>query len=132
MDREEERTSHHVRRVQLPSGKSIEVVRFDDPAAGERDEPHRCPLCRSELVYPTRWNEAGKDAWEVTLRCPECEALREGVFAQDSIDAFDELLDAGTSALTADLRRLTRANMAEEGARFFAALAADAILPEDF
>ena len=68
----------------------------------------------------------------MTLRCPDCETVREGVFAQDTVDAFDERLDVGTDVLTADLRRLTRANMAEEIDRFVAALQADAILPEDF
>lgn len=133
MDSDQARTSHHVRRIQLPSGKSIEVIRFDDPArADERAELHRCQICPSELVYPTKWSEAGETSWQVTLRCPECESLREGVFDQEAVDAFDELLEVGTSALVADLRRLTRANMAEEGERFLAALSADAILPEDF
>lgn len=133
MDRNEQRATHHVRRLQLPSGKTIEVIRFDDPAVGtEESDLHRCPGCRSELVYPTRWSEADESSWRVTLRCPDCEVVREGVFPQSSIDAFDELLDAGTSALVGDLRRLTRANMTEEGERFLAALAVDAILPEDF
>jgi hypothetical protein len=133
MDRNEERTSHHVKRVQLPSGKEIEVIHFDTPpAAGEQGDLHRCTDCRSELVYPTQWSEASESTWQVTLRCPECETVRDGVFAQSSIDAFDEELDAGSSALAADLRRLTRANMTEEGERFLAALAVDAILPEDF
>ena len=130
MDRNEERTSHHVKRVQLPSGKEIEVIHFETPPA--EGDLHRCRDCSSDLVYPTQWSEADEATWAVTLRCPECETVREGVFGQGSIDAFDEELDAGTSALIADLRRLTRANMTEEGERFFAALAADAILPEDF
>jgi len=37
-----------------------------------------------------------------------------------------------TDALTADHRRLYRANMAEEARRFTAALRSDAILPEGF
>ncbi len=133
MDGNEERTSHHVKRLQLPSGKTIEVIRFDDAAVGgEEGDLHRCAACRSELVYPTRWAEADENTWQVTLRCPECEEVREGAFAQASIDAFDERLDVGTSALVGDLRRLTRANMSAEGERFLAALAVDAILPEDF
>ena len=133
MDRNEEQIPHRVKRVQLPSGKTIDVIQFDDPAVpGEESDLHLCHACSSELVYPTRWSEANEKTWEVTLRCPDCEAVREGVFGQESIDAFDELLDAGTTALAADLRRLTRANMAEEGERFIAALAVDAILPEDF
>src|SRR3954451_6206686 len=133
MDRNEERTSHRVTRVQLPSGKTIEVIQFDDPGgAAEEGDLHRCEGCESELVYPTQWSEAEQNTWQVTLRCPECESTREGTFGQASIDAFDERLDVGTSALVADLRRLTRANMSEEGERFIAALAVDAILPEDF
>jgi hypothetical protein len=133
MDRNEERTSPRIKRVQLPSGKEIEVVHFETtPSPAEETDLHRCPCCDSGLVYPTNWSEADDQSWQVTLRCPECETFREGIFGQASVDAFDEQLDTGTSALVADLRRLTRANMTEEGERFMAALAADAILPEDF
>ncbi len=127
-----EDNSHHIRRVQLPSGKTIEVVLFGD-AAGERDRDlHLCPACRSQLVYPVAWEQAAADSWRVVLRCPDCEHLREGVFDQETVDAFDDRLDAETDALAADLRRLTRANMVDELARLTAALAADAVLPEDF
>ena len=129
----EEHESHHVKRVQLPSGKTIEVVLFSGAAPVEQDPSlHVCCSCRSELVYPVAWQEAGANSWRVLLRCPDCEHVREGVFSQDAVDVFDEQLDAGTDALAADLRRLTRANMADELSRFSAALQADAILPEDF
>lgn len=129
----EEHESHHIRRVQLPSGKTIEVVLFGDAPAVEADPNlHVCQSCPSELVYPVAWEEAGAGAWSVVLRCPECEHVREGVFPQEAVDAFDERLDAGTDALASDLRRLTRANMADALQRFAAALHADAILPEDF
>ena len=113
----------------LPRAGPVEV---SGPTVEEEQDLHVCATCASELVYPAGWEEAGPDAWHVTLRCPECETCREGVFSQDTVDAFDEELDAGTEALTADLRRLARANMAGEVDRFAAALAADAILPEDF
>ena len=119
--------------MQLPSGKTIEVVLFGGTPPVERDhELHVCRLCQSQLVYPVTWEEAGSSSWRVLLRCPDCETERSGVFAQDAVDAFDEQLDAGTDALATDLRRLTRANMADELSRFAAALQADAILPEDF
>jgi hypothetical protein len=126
----EEHESHRVRRVQLPSGKTIEVVLFG--AEAQPTQLHVCSGCASELVYPISWEESGPSSWRVVLRCPECEQLREGVFSDEAVDAFDEHLDAGTDALAADLRRLTRANMADELARFAAAIHADAILPEDF
>ena len=129
----EEHGSHHVRRVQLPSGKTIEVVLFSDVPAVERDpDLHVCPSCPSELVYPVAWEEADASSWHVVLRCPDCEQVREGTFAQEAVDAFDDRLDAGTDALATDLRRLTRANMADGLARLTAALDADALLPEDF
>ncbi len=134
MDRNGQQASHRVNRIVLPSGKTIEVIHFGENSVAppEQGELHRCRDCRSELVYPTRWVEAAEDSWQVTLRCPDCEAVREGIFTQRAVDAFDEELDAGMDAVVADMRRLTHANMLAEGERFFAALAADAILPEDF
>ena len=141
MEGSEERDPHYVKRVVLPSGKTIEVVYFKD--AVERDssfrtvaEPdqalHLCAACSSELVYPTGWEEADGDRWHVQLRCPDCEHRSEGIFSQSTVEAFDEELEAGTDALAADLRRLCRANMVEEVDRFAAALDSGAILPEDF
>jgi hypothetical protein len=128
----------HVRRVVLPSGKTIEVVYFE----GAADESAACGpatadlsvcrSCRSTLVYPLEWEEAGPRHWEVTLRCPECQGVERGVFDQATVDRFDEVLDAGTDAVVADLKRLMRANMEDEVERFVTALRADVILPEDF
>jgi hypothetical protein len=46
--------------------------------------------------------------------------------------AFDRELDCGFAELIAQHDRLVRANLAEEAKRLAAALAADALLPEDF
>lgn len=131
-----------VKRVLLPSGKTIEVVYFGEGAAAapamhapvlDPDlDLHVCRDCGSPLAYPTAWEEAGGESWSVEIRCPECESVRQGVFAQDVVEAFDTELDAGTEALTADYRRLLRANMADEVDRFTGALQAGALLPEDF
>jgi hypothetical protein len=123
-------SEHLVKRVVLPSGKTIEVVYFGEQQA--ETDLHVCSRCASRMAYPTTWEEAGPESWAVEIRCPECEEVREGVFSQTAVEAFDEVLDAGTDALMADYRRLTRANMAEEMERFAAALHADAIMPEDF
>jgi hypothetical protein len=126
-------TSHYVKRVVLPSGRTIEVVLFKETTEVEpHQDLHVCTECSSELVYPVSWDEEADSTWRVTLRCPECESWREGVFSQEVVEAFDAELDAGSDSLTADLRKLTRANMAEEIDRLSAALAADALLPEDF
>lgn len=138
---------HYVRRVVLPSGKTIEVVYFEEhpgvtgtaevpvPAPFETSEDfdlHVCGSCNSELVYPLDWEEAGATHWEVTLRCPNCEWCGTGTFEQRAVEIFDEELDRGTEALVGDLRRLMQANIEEEIERFVQALDADALLPEDF
>ena len=135
---------HHVRRVILPSGKTIEVVYFDDrtalpagsaPAATtppELADLHVCGSCASELVYPTDWTESGTLHWEVALRCPNCEWAGIGIFDQDAVERFDEELDRGTEALVRDLKRLAQANMEDEIERFTLALQGDHIVPEDF
>ena len=120
-----------VRTVILPSGKTIEVVSFDDLAPAGADL-HICPDCSSELVYPIAWEEADRASWEVTLRCPNCEWGVTGIFDEDSIQRFDDTLDRGTEALVSDLRQLSRANMEDDVERFSAAVYAGHVLPEDF
>jgi hypothetical protein len=129
----------YVRRVTLPSGRSIDVVYFEplvaEAAAApprEVDDLHICPECDRDLVFPVDWEEASATHWEVVLRCPNCEWVEVGKFDQATVDRFDDALDLGTDALARDLRRLVQANMEEEAVRFAAALEADAILPEDF
>jgi hypothetical protein len=123
--------THHVRRVVLPSGKTIEVVSFDDPASTS-DDLHICGCCESKLVYPTEWEEAGATHWQVTLRCPNCEWIGSGLYEQTAVERFDEELDRGTEAVVRDLRQLMRANMEDEVERFTSALRAGHVLPEDF
>ena len=132
---------HYVRRVVLPSGKTIEVVYFDETQALDAASPglaevgedlHVCGECSSDLVYPVEWDEAGATHWEVTLRCPNCEWCGTGVFSQDVVERFDEELDRGTEQLVRDLKRMMHANMEDEIERFVHALEADHILPDDF
>lgn len=129
---------HYVRRVVLPSGKTIEVVYFEEqrtahtrlPAGGS--DLHLCGSCGSELVYPVDWREAGSIHWQVTLRCPNCEWSGTGVYEQSAVERFDEELDRGTEALIRDLKRLVAANMEEQVERFVRALRDDHIVPDDF
>ena len=55
-----------------------------------------------------------------------------GLYEQSVLDRFDQVLDAGTDSLHADLRKLERTNMEAELQRFNVALDGDLILPEDF
>jgi hypothetical protein len=127
----------YVRKVVLPSGRSIEVVYYETlpapaPVQAPLDDLHLCPECDRALVYPVEWEEVSPTHWEVLLRCPNCEWTEAGVYDQRTVDRFDEALDHGTEALMRDLKRLTKANMEEEIDRFTVALASDFILPEDF
>ena len=143
MERHEDQ-NHEVKRVVLPSGKTIEVVYFAEeaqgadaqapalPAAEAVQDLHVCVECDSELVYPVQWEEAGPENWSVLLHCPNCDVFREGVFTQDNVELFDEELDRGADALARDYKRLMRANMADEIERFAGALNSGAIAPEDF
>jgi len=122
---------HSVRRIVLPSGRSIEVVRFFLDEQVTRGL-HMCPECESPLVQPIDWTQAPQGFWELTLYCPNCDWLDEGVFDQDQVDSLEDKLDEGLTGMLSDLRRLTQSNMTEEIERFATALHADLILPEDF
>jgi len=123
---------HSVRRIILPSGKSIEVVRFDDREKPAPTGLHVCPACSTGLVQPVSWTEAAGDRWELTLECPNCSWTEAGVYDRDQVDQLEERLDDGLAEMLGDLQRLTQANMAEDIDRFVFALRADHILPEDF
>jgi len=131
---------HAIRRVVLPSGKTIEVVYFEEERSGSAapaparpgEDLHVCPLCASDLVYPTAWEESGQDSWDLQLRCPNCEWQGEGVYDRPIVERLDEELDRGTHVLLRDLKQLMHANMEDEIERFVSALNADALLPEDF
>jgi hypothetical protein len=133
MESNQNQHQHSVRRIVLPSGRCIEVVRFH-----ETEEPpvhpglHVCPHCSSELVQPVSWAEAGDDRWELTLECPNCWWTTDGVFDHDEVHELEERLDDGLADMLGDLKRLTHANMADQIDRFVAALQADLVLPEDF
>lgn len=91
-----------------------------------------CAECECEMVYPIDWDQADGNHWRVTLRCPNCESVREGLMDEDLIEKFDCLLDRGTDSLVRDLRNLTYANMATEINTFVSALDGGHLLPEDF
>ena len=120
-----------VRRIVLPSGRSIEVVRFNDQNHTTRGL-HVCPDCTSELVQPIDWSEAPEECWNLVLNCPNCDWYTEGLYTQDQVRELEDRLDEGLADMLRDLQRLTQANMADQIDRFITALHADQILPEDF
>jgi hypothetical protein len=96
------------------------------------DRLHVCAYCSHELVYPLNWAEEGPSHWRMVLRCPDCEATREGLFKQQAVDLFADELDRGEAVLLCSLKQITRTNMAEEIDFFIRALRADLIVPSDF
>lgn len=137
---------HHLR---MPEDKRVEDVNRDRHSAaghaGRACEPeaavqtgcapqelHVCFNCSSVLVYPLDWTEEGPRHWRIVLRCPECEARREGVFEQEIVEQLDDELDRASAALLSDLKRLTHANMSDEVEFFVRALRADLVVPSDF
>lgn len=94
---------------------------------------HLCPECGSALVQPTCWEQtADRGSWRLWRRCPECEWHSDAVYGEREIDAYDEELDKGTSALAGALKGVERENMEHIADTFAAALAADLITAEDF
>jgi hypothetical protein len=108
------------------------VKRVTPAAPSDEISLHVCGECGSAMVYPTDWEEAGPDHWDVELRCPNCEWRGTGVFHQDVVEAFDDELDRGIDVLLADYRALVSSNMEDEIERFAKALDVGAILPADF
>jgi hypothetical protein len=143
---------YHIKRIILPSGKAVEIVYFDadeggDDAAhrtladglktpGDAETPSRrledCANCLSDLVYPVDWQEAPRGQWELELRCPNCEWYGRGVYDQEAVEQFDEVLNVATDRVIEALERAARENMSEEIDRFVAALHAGHIVPFDF
>ncbi|HTW12100.1 MAG TPA: hypothetical protein VME01_05105 [Solirubrobacteraceae bacterium] len=124
--------SRAVRRIQLPSGRTIEVVRFNEANGSDTRQLHVCPSCESDLVQPLSWSEAAEGLWDLTLECPNCAWTETGTYDRMQVEALEDRLDEGLSEMISDLQRLTQANMAAEVEAFAAALQANLILPEDF
>jgi hypothetical protein len=103
-------------------------------AADQHHQPvgaHVCRCCGLPLVQREDAEQAGRD-WLVRLCCPSCGWSGEVLLDQDQMDRLDEMLDEGLARLAAALDLTTQLNMQEYAGRFETALAADAILPEDF
>jgi hypothetical protein len=130
----EEQGNHHtIHRIVLPSGRKIEVVRFQDHGPDAQCRPlHICGNCHAPLVQPLSWSEIGDEHWELELLCPNCEWTRTGIYSQAEVEELEDRLEEGLSEMLADLQRLAQANMSEEIDRFVMALSGDMILPEDF
>jgi hypothetical protein len=111
-----------------------------DVAEGKRVRPpasagkllHICRSCTSPLVHPLGWVEHDERRWLMTLRCPECEALTEGLFTDQAAHRLARELDRGEAVLLDSLERVTRENMTDALELLQRAFEADLIFPRDF
>jgi hypothetical protein len=92
---------------------------------------HICASCGRSFVYPEFGVPEG-GRWRVLLRCLSCDWSGETFFDDATLEEFERELDEERAGIELDLERLTQSNMREYYERFAAALANDAILPEDF
>jgi hypothetical protein len=98
------------------------------------DALHVCPDCRSELVQPLEWKQAdgNRGHWHLLRRCPECEWRGDAVHGPHEINAYDDVLDAGTLALMSELRTLEQEAMSALADTLAEALELDLIGADDF
>ena len=139
-------TNDAVRQVTLPSGRTIEIVYLDEPAAPavpqapSHDAVHAeaaldltvCGACGCEFVQPVDWEEAGPHHWKLELRCPNCEARGTVVVEDAVVDHYDLVLERGSAELARELHEVVASSIEDEVRRLHDALEQDLILPEDF
>jgi hypothetical protein len=142
---------YHIKRIVLPSGKTVEIVYYK--AAGgepiitearevelEPETPEQpklrqielCVACGGERVQPLDWLEVENLRWELALRCPDCEWEQTETFNQAEVERYDDVLNDATDRMIEALDRVTRQNMSEAIERFRLALENDDIVPFDF
>ena len=92
----------------------------------------RCRACTSRLAHPVRWRRLALDAWEVDLRCPECRTQWQERVPTAAVRRLDQVLKSARADLERHLVEIERIDAELRIDHFVAALAADAILPEDF
>jgi hypothetical protein len=146
-------TRETVRKVTLPTGRTIEIVYLDEspvPASPPTPELEPlpeleqgihaeaavdltiCGLCGCAFVQPVDWEEAGPRHWKLELRCPNCESRGTVVVEDEVVDHYDLVLERGSAELARSLHDVVESGIEDEVARFAAALERDLILPEDF
>jgi hypothetical protein len=101
-------------------------------ACEDDGDAHTCPVCESTLVYPVDWERSGPAAWNVELRCPDCETRREVVLGRAAVERFNRELYLGAQALAREVEGMVRRSFQEEAELIVAALRRDLIQPMDF
>ena len=95
-------------------------------------EVHVCPVCHGDLVHPVDWQRTGDAAWELRLRCPECETERTVAMGRPELEQLNRELYHGAQALAREAERVSRQNFEDEARHFVDALHRGDIQPIDF
>ncbi|MFM9023537.1 MAG: hypothetical protein ACKOK7_07360 [Solirubrobacterales bacterium] len=139
--------------IVLPSGRRLEILYVDgEPFAMNEDSPvpeggapavdtlmldalddlTLCGSCDSPLVQPTGWESHGAEAWQIELRCPECEQRATTVIEDGLAEQLTLFHERARALVELSMVRLASDNAELEIERFARALEQDLILPEDF
>ena len=107
-----------------------------DPSNESAREGHELQIC-TNCTFDTvdiidSWSSDDADMRSVTLRCGNCEFVRDVDEDRLVIDSLADYLEYATEQIEQDLDLLTKANFCDDIVRFLAAVEADHILPEDF
>jgi hypothetical protein len=116
-------------------GTEIRYKAMLDPAASGAPvlcAPSACAACGGGLIYPVDWARSSRGAWNVRLRCPDCEAQCSVVLDREGVEHLNRTIFRDAQALARQARAVSRRNFEEEGAKLVRALALDLILPMDF
>lgn len=97
-----------------------------------RTRLEHCPDCGRDMVQPASYEPLWGDRWLISRACPNCFWHHEGVFPHAALREFEEHLDEIDDQLWDQLVKIQQERIDEEVMVFAGALAANAILPEDF
>lgn len=129
----------------MAEGQVIELVCFDDKKNADsvieeimnelqrkRTELQKCPLCKSDLVYPVERYQINDLEWNVLLLCPNCMCKREMVVDRETVRELLKSARVGREQIIRELDGMQKKNMQDEVDKFIQALDRNHILPIDF
>lgn len=107
---------------------------FNTPERDDTRHPWTCDneACGSDLLRIPDDHDLNDDCFVMCLQCANCQDTKYVLFDDDGLEDFDIELDRGTQMIVEAIDKARLANGEEEVDRFAAALAINAILPEDF
>ena len=88
--------------------------------------------CGAPRVQPTCGERHGEQAWQLELRCPECEQRATTVIEDELAEQLTLFHERARALVELSMVRLASDNAEREIERFARALEQDLILPEDF